>query len=198
MGRRKSYDPDEVVDRAMRLFWERGYHATSTRDLTEAMGVNPYSLYAEFGSKEALYEAAVARYMDTVVTQHFGRLEAASAGLADVRQVLDWFGDNGTRDGSEVGCLVNNLSTERAPTVAGSRETTARFVERVTAAFAHALRRAVAQGELAADTPVDELAAAFLTHLFGVFALSRAQVDAATIRRASDRQLAALQAFVTR
>ena len=85
MGRSKSYDRDEVTDRAMRLFWAQGFHATSTRELTDAMGVNAYSLYAEFGSKEALYEAALERYEALVVTGHFGKLEADAGSLDDVR-----------------------------------------------------------------------------------------------------------------
>jgi TetR/AcrR family transcriptional regulator, transcriptional repressor for nem operon len=195
MGRRKNYDRDEIVVKAMRLFWERGYHATSTRDLTDAMGVNPYSLYAEFGSKEALFDHAVVHYMETVVTRHFGRLEAENSGIADVVAVLDWFGDNGSREGSELGCLMGNTSTERAPNISSSRAHTERFVSRVQGAFAHALTQAAVDGDLVSDAPVDGLSAGFATHLMGVFALSRAQVDPAVIRQATDQQLRTLGAF---
>lgn len=195
MGRRKTYDREEVVTQAMRLFWRRGYHATSTRELTEAMGVNPYSLYAEFGSKEALYQQAIAHYMATVVPAFFGALEAPNAGLDEVMAVIDGFGDNGEREGSEMGCLVCNTSTEQAPTPGASQATTLQFVERVSAAFRHALRGAIAQGQLVPDTPVDPLAAGFVTHLMGVFALSRARVPTAVIRVASDRQLDALRGY---
>lgn len=192
MGRPKTYDREQVLTKAMALFWERGFHATSTRDLAEAMGVNAYSLYAEFGSKEGLYDAAVDRYMDTVVTGHFGRLERPDADLRDVRHVIDWFGDNGVRDVSGMGCLIGTMSTERAPTVDRSREHTARFVERVVGAFRQALGNAMARGQLVADAPTGGIAAALVTHLLGLFAMSRARVDAAVIRIASDQQLAAL------
>ncbi len=195
MGRPKTYDRDQVLSKAMALFWERGFHATSTRDLAEAMGVNAYSLYAEFGSKEGLYDAAVDRYMDTVVSGHFGRLEHPDADLDVVRQVIDWFGDNGVRDVSGMGCLIGTMSTERAPTVDRSREHTARFVERVVGAFSHALANAVQHGQLQAATPVAGIAAALVTHLLGVFAMSRARVDAGVIRAASDQQLAALDCW---
>lgn len=198
MGRMKSYDRDSVADRAMRLFWERGYHATSTRELARAMDVNPYSLYAEFGSKEALYEAAINRYEETVVPRHFGRLEASDASLADVRHVIVFFGENGDREGSHLGCLLCNASTELAPTVEGSRASTARFVDRVTAAFRNALGNAEANGELTDHAPIHELSSLLTTLLMGLFVLSRAQVDSAVLRGAAAQALSRLDEVTRR
>ena len=112
MGRSKSYETAEVAERAMRLFWERGYHATSTRDLTEAMGINPYSLYAEFGSKEGLYEHVLEHYDRTVVTGHFGRLESESASLDDITDLLEYFGGGPKVATSTLGCLLCNAAVE--------------------------------------------------------------------------------------
>jgi TetR/AcrR family transcriptional regulator, transcriptional repressor for nem operon len=197
MGRRKTYDRDEIVDRAMELFWVQGFHATSTRNLTEAMDVNPYSLYAEFGSKEGLYQAAVERYEEKVVHRNFGRLETAEASLDDVRHVLDFFGNAGQRRASAMGCLLCNASVERAPTIEDSRESTARFVGRLTAAFKNALGNAEAEGRLVKGARVNQLAASLVTHLMGAFVLMRAQVDGAVIRAAADEALARVDA-VTR
>ncbi len=197
MGRRKTYERPEIADHAMRLFWARGYHATTTRDLTDAMGVNPYSLYAEFGSKEGLYQAAIARYEALVVPTHFGALEAQGASLEEVRAVLNFFGDVDRLEGSELGCLLCNTSVERAPTVELSRASTKRFVDRLTCAFGHALGNARAAGRLVDDAPVDALARFFPTVLMGIWALSRAQVDGVVLRATADQALARLDA-VTR
>ncbi|MFT4627634.1 MAG: AcrR family transcriptional regulator [Myxococcota bacterium] len=189
MGRRKTYDREAIAARAMRLFWERGYHATSTRDLTTAMGVNPYSLYAEFGSKEGLYAAAIAHYEATVVERHFGSLDADGASLPEVRQVLVFFGDNGTRPHSELGCLVCNAGAELAPSPEQSEASTARFVDRLTRGFAHALGNAEAAGLLVDGAPVSALARFFPTVLMGIFLQSRARVHADVIRAAADQAL---------
>ena len=64
-GRPRSFDETDVLDIAKDLFWQRGYEATSIKDLTEAMGMTPPSLYAAFGSKEALYRRVLDRYIET-------------------------------------------------------------------------------------------------------------------------------------
>ena len=61
-GRPREFDRDEVLERAINLFWSRGYEATSVSDLTEAMGITPPSLYSAFGDKKRLFLEAVDRY----------------------------------------------------------------------------------------------------------------------------------------
>ncbi|MFJ9949155.1 TetR/AcrR family transcriptional regulator [Kitasatospora sp. NPDC091207] len=61
-GRPRSFDREAALEQALRLFWERGWEATSVADLTAAMGIRPPSLYAAFGDKRALFEEVVSRY----------------------------------------------------------------------------------------------------------------------------------------
>ena len=63
-GRPRSFDREAALDAAMEVFWQKGYEATSISDLTDAMGINPPSLYAAFGDKERLFMAAIERYSD--------------------------------------------------------------------------------------------------------------------------------------
>ena len=64
-GRPISFDEDAALEAAMLLFWERGFEGASMADLTQAMGLNPSSIYAAFGDKHALFSLAVKRYLDT-------------------------------------------------------------------------------------------------------------------------------------
>lgn len=66
-GRKRSFDKTEALEKAMRVFWDNGFAGTSISDLTEALGINKPSLYAAFGNKEALFNAALAHY-----TQQYG------------------------------------------------------------------------------------------------------------------------------
>jgi AcrR family transcriptional regulator len=62
-GRPIGFDKDTALEAAMLLFWERGFEGTSMADLSQAMGLNPSSIYAAFGDKHALFSLAVKRYM---------------------------------------------------------------------------------------------------------------------------------------
>ena len=62
VGRPRGFDVDEALDRALLVFWQKGFVATSMSDLTEAMGINRPSLYAAFGNKESLFRRALERY----------------------------------------------------------------------------------------------------------------------------------------
>jgi AcrR family transcriptional regulator len=63
-GRPREFDVDEALEKALRVFWMRGYEGTSLSDLTEAMGINRPSLYAAFGNKEELFRRALDRYAE--------------------------------------------------------------------------------------------------------------------------------------
>jgi AcrR family transcriptional regulator len=62
-GRRRQFDQDEALDRALQVFWKRGYEGATLPELTEAMGINRPSLYAAFGNKEQLFRKALDRYL---------------------------------------------------------------------------------------------------------------------------------------
>jgi len=64
-GRPIGFDKDAALEAAMLLFWERGYEGTSIADLTQVMGLNPSSIYAAFGDKQALFSNVVKRYVET-------------------------------------------------------------------------------------------------------------------------------------
>jgi TetR/AcrR family transcriptional repressor of nem operon len=115
MARPRRFDPDEVIDRSMREFWERGYRDTSVDDLVEATGVRPGSLYNAFpGGKRGLFLRALDRYSKLVVPQKLGALEDPGAGLAELRGYFDGLvEDLATREG-RMGCLMVNSAIELA------------------------------------------------------------------------------------
>jgi AcrR family transcriptional regulator len=149
----------------MRLFWRRGYAATSISDLTGAMGIGSPSLYAAFGSKEALYAEALRCYGKNYAPRVWGNFEVAATARDAVEALLMDSAAALTeacgRD-DPLGCMVT-LSTagDEGHTELGElvRAARARGLERVE----ERLARAVAEGELDASVDIRALARFVLT-----------------------------------
>jgi TetR/AcrR family transcriptional regulator, transcriptional repressor for nem operon len=114
MPRAKAFDPDEALQKAMQIFWEHGYGATSVDTLVQGMGMNRFSLYSTFGGKHRLFVAALERYRDTIVADLVGELEHAVGRRAAIRQfsmrLVNFFASShGWR-----GCLITNTAVELA------------------------------------------------------------------------------------
>ncbi|WP_430253193.1 TetR/AcrR family transcriptional regulator [Neorhizobium sp. DAR64872/K0K18] len=108
-GRPRAFDREAVLGRAMRLFWERGYAATSISDLTEAMGIGAPSLYATFGSKALLYAEAIEQYQKQYENWTWsGFLTAPTARAAVERLLMDSAAvlTGSCSEGDPLGCMV--------------------------------------------------------------------------------------------
>jgi AcrR family transcriptional regulator len=105
-GRPRGFSREAALDRAIPIFWAKGYDAASFRDLTSAMGIGPPSLMAAFGDKRGLFDAAVARYAETIAAKSLAALVGAE-GLRD--RLTAFFAEvvaNATGEGRPTGCLV--------------------------------------------------------------------------------------------
>ncbi|MFO7155519.1 MAG: TetR/AcrR family transcriptional regulator [Pseudomonadota bacterium] len=105
-GRPRSFDTSAALLRAMTLFWEKGYEATSLSDLTTAMGIAPPSLYAAFGNKEELFLAAVEEYAKTYGSYLRRALDEEPTALAAIERILLHAARQFTERGHPRGCLV--------------------------------------------------------------------------------------------
>jgi AcrR family transcriptional regulator len=105
-GRPRGFSLEAALDRAIPIFWAKGYDGASFRDLTGAMGITPPSLIAAFGDKRGLFDAAVARYAETLAAKHMSALEGAD-GLRDrLVAFFDAVIVNASGEDQPTGCLV--------------------------------------------------------------------------------------------
>jgi len=88
MARPREFDREEALGRAMRVFWEKGYAATSTDDLLGAMNIGRQSLYNAFGDKRRIYLEALERYQLNSVSHHVGNLNGPASPLAGLKALL--------------------------------------------------------------------------------------------------------------
>ena len=197
MGRPKTYDREAIARSAMDLFWLHGFHATSTEALVAHMGINRFSLYAEFGSKQGLYEAALALYEREVATRYLSPLEAPGAGLTQVTDLIHFFASRAGQPGSEYGCLLCNTATERAAHDVPSARAFGAYADRLSSALRHGLEGARDRGELRQGVNCKDESLFLATSLLGFFVMLRAQIAPDLVQaaaRAASNHLAQLRA----
>ncbi|GAA4394657.1 TetR/AcrR family transcriptional regulator [Actinomadura verrucosospora] len=191
MARAKEFDPDAALRRALELFWERGYEATSMADLVAHLGIARASLYATFGGKRELYLKALERYVRDTDPKIAEALSQPGPVLPAVRALIERYAAESARDRPRLGCLVVNTAVElagRDPEAARLVEASWNFLE---ASLTTALTRARAQGELPPDKDPRALARLLLVLFQGMRVLGRAPADDHRLRDAT-RQAAAL------
>lgn len=105
MGRPRGFDADQALDQAMEVFWRHGYEGATIAQLTDAMGINPPSLYAAFGSKEGLLKAALDRY-STRRAAVMEEIVAAPTARAVAERYLMRTADSHTDPANPPGCLL--------------------------------------------------------------------------------------------
>jgi TetR/AcrR family transcriptional repressor for divergent bdcA len=105
-GRPRRFDPDQAVAIAQQLFHARGYDAVSVADVTEALGINPPSFYAAFGSKAGLYNRILDRYADTAAIPLAELLRPDRPVAECLAAVLEEAANHYAADPAAAGCLV--------------------------------------------------------------------------------------------
>jgi TetR/AcrR family transcriptional repressor of nem operon len=185
MGRKKTYDRDVLVGKAMELFRDHGFAGTSTQMLVEDLGVNRFSVYAEFGSKLELFNAALKRYDEEVVGRNFGPLETPGAGVREIRALLEHFSAAAEGPVSGRGCLLCNTAVEFGPDDPGGAGFVQRYFNRLSNAFRAALQSAHEKDELRGSVNPREEAGFFTASVLGLFVLLRAKAPQAVIQSAA-------------
>ncbi|MFG1824957.1 TetR/AcrR family transcriptional regulator [Microbispora bryophytorum] len=193
MARTKEFDPDVVLERALDLFWRRGFEATSMADLVDHLGIGRASLYATFGGKHDLYVKALERYAQTRDPNLVELLSQPGPALPAVRTLVERYTEESIRDRDRRGCMIVNAATELLP----DDEPVARLVEAswtgLETALTSALIRARAQGEISAESDPRVLARFVLVFLQGVRVMGKGHGDAARLRDAAAQALAMLR-----
>src|SRR3982075_3429179 len=104
-GRPRAFDPDAALERAMHVFWGKGYEGASLSDLTRAMRINRPSLYAAFGNKEQLFRKVLDRYVDGPLA-YFGKALAAAKTRDVIEQILFGAAKMASDPRLPAGCLM--------------------------------------------------------------------------------------------
>jgi TetR/AcrR family transcriptional regulator, transcriptional repressor for nem operon len=148
-GRPRSFDAEAAVERAMGVFWSRGYHATALPDLLRATKLSRGSLYAAFGDKHSLFLRALDRYIADALTRMDLELDAEREPVGGLQAYLAGYVDRTSGANGRRGCLLAATAMELAGRDADVRRRIANFFEAMEARVARALSRAKTTGKLA-------------------------------------------------
>lgn len=189
-GRPRSFDRDDVLKRAMMLFWKHGYDATSVSLLTKEMGIGAPSLYAAFGDKRALFEEALGHYMKAYGAFMVRSLQDEADPRAAIERLLLDAAAMFTSGDHPPGCMVITAATNCTPESAAVEKHLRAFRKHTV----HALEEKIAGGSrrLPAHTSARTLALFFSATLQGMSAQAR---DGATREELEAVVRAALRAW---
>jgi TetR/AcrR family transcriptional repressor of nem operon len=192
VARTKEFDPDAVLQKALELFWERGYEATSMADLVEHLGIARASIYTTFGGKHDLYLKALDRYLQTRDPDLVEMLSQPGPVLPAVRALVELYAHDSAYGDRRWGCMVVNAAVEVVPSDPQAARRVAASWDTLETVLTSALTRARAQGEIPEQKDPRALARFLLVLLQGIRVLGRAQADPGRVRDAAEQALGIL------
>jgi TetR/AcrR family transcriptional repressor of nem operon len=115
MARRKEFEPDVALEKAMRFFWQKGYQGSSIRDLIANTGVNFYGLYSVFGDKHGIYVKSLEMYITTYSKKIKQQAELQTSLPEILRAIFKTALDIASKENEFAGCMICNAAIEVAP-----------------------------------------------------------------------------------
>ncbi|HWG06388.1 MAG TPA: TetR/AcrR family transcriptional regulator [Beijerinckiaceae bacterium] len=181
MPRPREFDEGTALQAAMECFWQRGYEATSLRDLTASMGLTAPSLYNAFGDKQKLFSRALERYLDNTTRGRLRRLEQTLAPKAALHRFFAEIVEHSINDRQRKGCFLVNSALEVAPHDAECRSVIAAQFAEIEAFFKRCIRAAQADKTASSDIDASDTARLMLGVLLGIRVLARTKPERAVL-----------------
>ena len=173
MARPKAFNEEEVLDKAVAVFWAKGYEATSMQDLVDAMGIQRGSLYAAFGSKQQLFLQSLDRYGKVVVKQFLDILESKSSAIESIELFFAQLVEHLLTAGPLRSCLVTNSAIERGLRDAETKKQVLQLLNELEQGFYQALQRAREKGEISTELDINKLANFLTSSMQGLLVMGK-------------------------
>jgi TetR/AcrR family transcriptional repressor of nem operon len=192
MPRHKEFEREDVLEKALGVFWSKGYNATSFQDLTAGMCVNRQSIYDTYGDKHTLFIEALRHYynrMTAIVSEHFSQDKPLKELLTSYfnKQLIGRDSERKTR-----GCFMVNSTVEMASHDEEVNVLVNQFIEDLTRIFKAAINRSIKSGEIISERSPASSALYLVNTLYGIKALERTIADKKKLRDIADMAINAL------
>lgn len=186
------FNPEDALERAMHVFWSRGYEFTSLQDLLTAMKLSKSSLYQTFGSKEQLFERCLGHYLDQLATELRQQLDAAPSGrkfLEDLFYALPPKVDSAE---ARKGCFLWNTANEFGEREAAVKGAVHAGIQRLLGIFVRAIERAQHEGDISRSKDARALGTYLMASMSGLKTLLKGGVERSQLRKVVGTVLQAL------
>lgn len=197
MARNARYDRQTALEKAVHLFWERGYFATSMKQIEQALDMRPGSIYATFGSKDKLFSEALNAYVARGNTELGGLLTQQGPiidALQDYLRNIAIACHPGSSEPSRACMLVKTL-LEASYTHNSIADQANELLYGIERSFATALTRARDRGELKPDTDCQRLARLVQAQIMGLRAFAQRETSAEQVSQLADDMAALLEPY---
>jgi TetR/AcrR family transcriptional repressor of nem operon len=177
MARTKDFDETEVLAKAIKVFWQKGYNGTSMQDLVDGLGISRSSLYDTFGDKHQLYLKALQSYRQTETAKVEQFLNRSVPAKEAIRQLMDGTIQEMICDKQRKGCFLINSAVETAP---HDKETNAIICQnerQLENAFYEVIKRGQSNGEISRKQDPRALARFLFNTIVGIRVTGKSATD---------------------
>jgi TetR/AcrR family transcriptional repressor of nem operon len=148
MARTKDFDENEVLNKAICIFWHKGYNGTSMQDLVDGLGISRSSLYDTYGDKHTLYLKALDSYRQSAAIELDKIISGTSSAKNALQQIMEWIINNLLNDKQHKGCFMVNAKVEVAANDPEVNTIVCRSEQQVEDAFYKTIKAGQDKGEI--------------------------------------------------
>jgi TetR/AcrR family transcriptional repressor of nem operon len=194
MARVKSFDEKKALRKAMEVFWEQGYNATSIQDLVDRMGINRASIYDTYGDKHELFLAALNAYQEEESQRLFDFLQNNPVTLDTLRQLLEYQIQGKADQSHNLGCFMVNTTVELYGCDQKVRECISQNNADLHSALSQFVETLQQNGELSGRHSAGSVADYLMMTVVGLKVMSMSANDPERLQKIVDQIIEGLQA----
>lgn len=178
MPRQKEYDKEEVLSKAMKAFWDKGYQATSMQDLVDCMEINRFSIYSTFKNKHELFIEALQSYLDSFIHPLLEELKTSPKGLQAIEDYLNKFTTYMKQGIAPNGCLLINTANELGTSKdVNIKKILRNYLDELEEAYLQALKQAKKLKQIPAEINESEYAKVLVGYTNGLGTIGKIMND---------------------
>lgn len=193
MSRAKAFNQSDILDKAMQLFWCKGYNGTSVQELVGALGISRSSMYDTFGDKHQLYIAALQHYRNQLAHIMLDMILNSSNIKATIRQIFTFAMQESLADKLRKGCFMVNSAVEAAPHHPDIAALVQHNMQDIEDAFFQAIHKGQEKGDISHKHDARALARFLMNGVNGLRIAAKYGADRKTFEDIIEVNLSVLQ-----